>query len=1252
MDAPSAVGNFCATLRRLVHGCDIPQTDLARTLRRADSTISELLSGRRTTPPKLDLVLEIVRYCRDHAENRPPGLSVDPAWWRLRHAELEHVTEHAAETSRPLPPVPPPAVDPQVLLEAERLTFADAVGVLWTGRDPDGEVAQRLLEPLTLSGSAPPEDVSELLQDLPGRIRAARGTARTALLCAADVVVHVAAFCEAVRSSGIAPGPDWGAGATELTTEVIGELDQVDLGSARVRDARELRNEITASYRAASEIVHGAGDAAGQDPEALARQATRNYDRLMAPLTWACPELRLTSETSPPVEEQDEPPYEGAGLGRLGELLTEFADGGKPPARHSARLRGPIASLEGAGAVLPTLAEAYVDPSFRLAPHPVDRDLASDEWWARQPLRDDLGSFLATHLLTARAVRAPLLVLGHPGSGKSLLTKLITARLPEDEFFCVRVELRHVPADADVQAQIEAELLRATGRRTPWPDAVDAESGVLRVVLLDGFDELLQAGAQRLDVGRQWNYLRDIELFQEREAEWGRPTVVIVTSRTVVADRVHTPAATTVLRLEPFDDARIDRWLAVWGRANHRSGLCHRTGPLTRDALVSHHELARQPLLLLMLALYDTTGGPLLRERGAETGRVELYEQLLREFVRREVVRRQDPMPPGEEESTVERELLLLGTVAMGMFNRRGQSIMAKDAERDLAVLSGERGSPLLFGRFFFVHESQAVAAEEEIRSYEFLHATFGEYLVARVVCRELGRVVASTEDAKRGSADPGSTEPDDDRLRALLSAVPLTDRVEVLRNAAELLRRGGAEHGTSLIGALRVLFARVLDGSGTGAGLAYLPLPQSRTERDAVYGANLLLLAVLCAGEEGLAASAFLSADAAVERWWRCAHLWRSQLGESSWNALSRALVLRGRFADGEVVPRDLRLSLRGDGGTGPDEPDRTVSMWRHGPRSFRVEPGVEVNEAVRRIAFLGDAAAGHLVHAVLPLLELLPGTVDTYHAAPDGRARSMAHALLSLVCGADGRPNARSVAYEELASALHRLPDVTVARMTDLLARHLVQDAPRLPGATVLTVLKVLTTPVPGRPTPDVAAGTWAALLSCTEAAAWRADVPPEEWARIASSLGLLLTREDLRRREHRGADTARALTTALREAGSTRLWHATLPGRRSGDQLLDAALRTSARRPGPARDPGTVVGALRMARELGRSEWLSEHAEPLLRTLGPEALGQLLPSDVDFLRPLVRDAALLAVFVRIEEVWRGSRADGEQGGDRPRV
>ncbi|MGW4745425.1 NACHT domain-containing protein [Streptomyces sp. NPDC004290] len=1254
MDAPSAVVDFCETLRRLVHGCGVQQTDLARALHRADSTVSELLKGRRTTPPHLDLVLEIVRYCRDHGgTHRPPGLSLDPSWWRTRHAELEYAADieraSAPKSSYVEPngpagsggtaPLPAwPADQPPPWLETGRLDFAVAIDILHPGREPSEKITEQLLEPLTLTGSAP-ADVRELFGGYAERVRAAHGTARTTLLCAADVVVHVAAFCTAVQDSGISPGPAWGTGSADLSTEVLEELARVELGSSRFRDPLELRAEIAASYEAASGIVLAAGDAPDRGHGALASEALRCYDRLLSSLTWTCPELRLTSETSVVPEDMDEPVIDGSGLERLGRALAGFAGGAAAPARHSSRLRAPIAATEGSGSVLPTLAEGYVDPSFRIAQYPVDRDLASDEWWERQPIREDLAGFLAVHLLTARATRAPLLVLGHPGSGKSLLTRLIAARLPESEFHCVHVELRHVSADVGVQEQIEAELLRTTGRRTPLPDMADPESGRVRVVLLDGLDELLQAGARQLDARRQWNYLRDVERIQEREAEWGRPTVIVVTSRTVVADRTHTPAATTVLRLEPFDETRIRRWLTTWERVNAHLPSAGEAGALTWEVLSPHHALAKQPLLLLLLALYNAAGRPLRRATGEAMGRVELYERLLSEFVRREVVRRGGSLPPREEETAIEEELLRLGVIATGMFNRRSQSIMARDAERDICALLGEQDSLLLFGRFFFVHEAQAVAEQEEIRSYEFLHATFGEYLVARGICHELRRVLG-------GTTRTDGVEADDGRLRALLSPVPLTDRAEILSDAKELLHRGVAGRTVDLLELLRGLFARVLasDEDDRGdPGLPYRPLRQSRVERDAVYTVNLLLLAVLCAGEEGLEASGFLSADAPVERWWRCAHLWRSQLGQASWSAFTQALAVQQRFSDTDgVTPRDLWLSL----GRGPD-PDagRALSRRPAGrPRSYRGQPSLDMTEIVRRISFLGDTEAAHLLHTVLPVLERFPGTMDTYHLDASGSVRAVSHVLLVLACRADERPEALTAAYEGAASALHLLPDDSVSRVIDILAPLLARDARRLRGRTVLAVLKTLTSPVSGRPAPDVGTATWATLLACAEEQAGRDDVPADDLGQVITRLGRLLAHDgagspgqgDLRR-------APRGLATALREAGSTRLWFWTSSGRLPEARLLDEAREAADRVPGQARSPETLVGALRLARELGRDDWLAEHAEPLLRTLGPAALGLLRPSDVDFLRPLVADAGLLAVFHRIEKVWRGRRASG---------
>ena len=105
----------------------------------------------------------------------------------------------------------------------------------------------------------------------------------------------------------------------------------------------------------------------------------------------------------------------------------------------------------------------------------------------------DLTRFLAGHLTAPVATRAPLLVLGQPGSGKSVLTQMMAARMPPDEFLVVRVVLRDVAADDELQAQIEHAVRTATGESLTWTDLSRSAEGALPVVLLDGFDELLQA---------------------------------------------------------------------------------------------------------------------------------------------------------------------------------------------------------------------------------------------------------------------------------------------------------------------------------------------------------------------------------------------------------------------------------------------------------------------------------------------------------------------------------------------------------------------------------------------------------------------------------------------------------------------------------------------------------------------------------------------------------------------------------------
>jgi len=127
--------------------------------------------------------------------------------------------------------------------------------------------------------------------------------------------------------------------------------------------------------------------------------------------------------------------------------------------------------------------------------------------------------------------------MGQPGSGKSLLSRVLTARLFEAGFLAVRVELRHVQPDSGIQLQVEEGIFQQTGEKVSWPELVrQVGSETPRVIILDGLDELIQNSAvQRAD------YLELVQEFQRREALLGRSTAVIVTSRTVVAMRTRFP---------------------------------------------------------------------------------------------------------------------------------------------------------------------------------------------------------------------------------------------------------------------------------------------------------------------------------------------------------------------------------------------------------------------------------------------------------------------------------------------------------------------------------------------------------------------------------------------------------------------------------------------------------------------------------------------------------------------------------------
>ncbi|GAA1292860.1 ATP-binding protein [Saccharothrix xinjiangensis] len=531
----------------------------------------------------------------------------------------------------------------------------------------------------------------------------------------------------------------------------------------------------------------------------------------------------------------------------------------------------------------PTIERAFLTPHYRIAAHGRESRPSDEDWWSEHEVSRDLEVMLAAYLTSADATRAPMLVLGHPGAGKSILTKVLAARLPPEEYTVVRVPLRNVAAGAPIIDQVQQALDQATNNRVQWQAVTDHGVDTVLVVLLDGLDELLQAAA----FGRS-GYLQEVMEFQRIEEEQNRPVAVVVTSRTVVSDRVDIPEGSPVVKLEEFTDDQVGAWLEEWSTTNAMMVRVGAVRALTADEALHLRHLARQPLLLLMLALYAADPRSPKLDAGLSTS--ALYERIFDNFARREVRKRAGArLPDDEVERRVVDQVFRLSVAALAMFNRGVQHVREVELRADLAALAGgcdlpdDAGTRLL-GEFFFVHAPEAVLRGKE-RSYEFLHSTFGEYLVARHVVGEL----AALADAAYGGRY-GDRPLDDEMLFALLCHQVWAARPSIAQFAVEILTTAPAGELRDVRRALEQLLRSHRGRRRSNRYDGYRPTPVDFIRQAAVYSANLTTLAIWCGAQDtgfSLVGPFGDDREEALANWRSALFLWRSGLDPDSWQAL-----------------------------------------------------------------------------------------------------------------------------------------------------------------------------------------------------------------------------------------------------------------------------------------------------------------------------------------------------------------------------
>jgi hypothetical protein len=564
----------------------------------------------------------------------------------------------------------------------------------------------------------------------------------------------------------------------------------------------------------------------------------------------------------------------------------------------------------------PTMDESYVPQGYRLASYDDSAlHLEQADAWADRPVGEDLGQFVVRYLESAYSTQQPLLILGHPGSGKSLLTKLLAARLAYPSYTTVRVELRDTDPKMRIPQQIETQIYHDIDEKVTWASFARAMP-TPPVVILDGYDELLQATGST-----HAGYLAEVQQFQQRQAELRRPVRVIVTSRITLIDKVSIPHGTTIARLEEFDEPRRAEWAKVWNQ--HNRAYFTETGvrPFDLPDNPNVTELAAQPLLLLMLAIYDSAANELSRR--PDIDQTLLYHELLTRFIRRELDK--DPLfrqlPELDQQARLADRLSRLGVVAIGMFNRQTLVIRRDELDRDLRYFSSDqRGasaespalSPaeLLLGSFFFIHISRSRLAEAPDEAaagpaaFEFLHKTFGEYLTAEYL---LDQVIAQSE-VMAGLAGSSALERYlellDKKWYGCLVHTPLFTQPNVL---TMLSQRGthrltaAKRPRTELLAALDQIVLAQLRALLTATTLPALATedrnspyePQPFLGHLAIYGLNLILLRTYLSDGAFTLKEADLGGESdACSPWDRLTAIWRSWFPAEGLAALASRLT------------------------------------------------------------------------------------------------------------------------------------------------------------------------------------------------------------------------------------------------------------------------------------------------------------------------------------------------------------------------
>ncbi|SKC88854.1 NACHT domain-containing protein [Ohtaekwangia koreensis] len=374
--------------------------------------------------------------------------------------------------------------------------------------------------------------------------------------------------------------------------------------------------------------------------------------------------------------------------------------------------------------------------------------LTADSLGEKAERGENIGNYLLRTLVDPNYATRPIILLGNPGAGKSMLSKMFAGLLCEtNDFIPFLIKLRSVASSsASISEHINKGLQNSIENTSDvnWLEWAKEFRNRIPVIIMDGFDELMQTSNRELN-----GYVDAIREFQEKAINSGICVRIILTSRVTVMQDVSIPEYTKIIKLDSFDGKRRDLWIRKWNDVQKK--------PKYKFVVPKNDKielLAKEPLLMFMLAVYDFENGELqniLNDRSFNQSK--LYDSLLDKFIKRQLVKNLAFKDAANSQKEKEEELfrLRLGMIALMMFMNDTTSRDTQKLLEEMTAFGIHKSSMQaenILGGFFFIHENKSTTESDvEKFNYEFLHKTFGEFLTAdfmlRVAKKQKDRMIA-----------------------------------------------------------------------------------------------------------------------------------------------------------------------------------------------------------------------------------------------------------------------------------------------------------------------------------------------------------------------------------------------------------------------------------------------------------------------------------------------------------------------------